>query len=787
VDGRRIHITGIVQGVGFRPYVHLLAERLGLTGWIRNSSSGVEIEIEGPPAALTAFEQDLRGGGPPRAHIEQMTVESAGPWGHEGFEIVESRAEAGEYLPVSPDIGICADCRREMSDPDDRRFRYPFINCTNCGPRFTIIRDIPYDRPQTTMAGFALCPDCAAEYGEPRDRRYHAQPVACPVCGPQVRLERGGTGEGDVGERLAERETAIARTRALLAAGGIAAVKGLGGFHLACDATSAEAVAELRRRKQRDDKPFALMAADLATIEKYVEVSAEDRALLESPENPIVLMPRRPEEQAGVDTGTDSPPLAPDVAPGLNRLGFMLPYTPLHHLLLEPEPGYPPVLVMTSGNLSDEPIAYDDEDARSRLADYADAFLMHDRPIHMRCDDSVVADFRGGPCFFRRSRGYAPFPILLPVATPHLLATGGEYKNTFCCVRDERAFVSHFIGEMASLEANRSFGRAVAHYEKLFRIEPELIVHDAHPDYQATRYAEWRAQDQGLKTLSVQHHHAHIASVMADNALGLERRVIGVAFDGTGYGTDTAIWGGEFLIAGYDTFVRAFHLVYTPLPGGDAAILNPCRVALGWLRQAGLEWSEDFEPVRNTDEEERNVLAAMFENNINTLPTSSMGRLFDAAASLAGVRQRIAYEAQAACEFEALADRDAEGAYRFAIHSGSTPTARFGLIDPTGAIAELAADARAGTGPGTMAMRFHRGIAAMVVEVCGILRSETGLEEVALSGGVWQNMLLLELTVALLEERGFTIRVHRRVPANDGGLSLGQAAAAAALLAARTG
>ncbi len=799
MDGRRIHITGIVQGVGFRPYVHLLAERLGLSGWIRNSSSGVEIEVEGEAGTLAAFEQNLRGGGPPRAHIERFVVEAAGPWGHRGFEIVESRAGEGEYLPVSPDIGLCADCRRELGDPADRRYRYPFINCTNCGPRFTIVRDIPYDRPRTTMADIAMCPDSAAEYADPRDRRYHAQPVACPACGPQVWLERGGAGTDPAvpdgaaapddmqhaaaaaGERLAERDEAIVQTRALLAGGGIAAIKGLGGFHLACDATDAGAVRELRRRKQRDDKPFALMAPDLETIAHYVEVSAEDRALLESPENPIVLMLQRTEPAGG------APPLAPEVAPGLNRLGFMLPYTPLHHLLLEPAPGYPPVLVMTSGNLSDEPIAYEDADARERLAGYADVFLMHDRPIHMRCDDSVVADWRGGPYPFRRARGYAPVPILLPAAAPPLLAAGGEYKNTFCHVRDERAFVSHFIGEMDSIEANRSFGRAVHHYENLFRITPELIAHDLHPDYQATRYALWRAREENLPLVGVQHHHAHIASCLADNARPPGSRVIGVCFDGTGYGTDGTIWGGEFLIAGYDSFARAFHLVYTPLPGGDAAVRNPYRVALGWLRQAGLTWSEVFAPVRETDQDERVVLHTMFVKSINTPPTSSMGRLFDAASALAGVRQRIEYEAQAACEFEALADRRADGAYAYGIRRGQTSTATSGLIDPAPVIATLAADVRAGTSPGVIAMRFHAGTAAMVAEVCGVLRDETGLGEVALSGGVWQNMLLLELTVPLLEARGFTVYVHRRVPANDGGLSLGQAAVAAARQAGGTG
>jgi hydrogenase maturation protein HypF len=442
---------------------------------------------------------------------------------------------------------------------------------------------------------------------------------------------------------------------------------------------------------------------------------------------------------------------------------------------------------MTSGNLRDEPIAYEDDDARERLAGFADAILLHDRPIHMRCDDSVTADFRGGPCLLRRSRGYAPVPIGLPVTTPPLLAVGGEYKNTFCHARGERAFVSHFIGEMASLEANRCFGRAVTHYENLFRITPEVIVHDPHPEYQSTRYAWQRAKEEGLPRLEVQHHHAHLAAVMADRALPLDRRVIGVAFDGTGFGSDGAIWGGEFLIAGYESFTRAFHLIYTPLAGGDAAIRNPCRVALGWLRQTELAWSEDLAPVQAAAGEELRILAGMFDSGINTVPTSSMGRLFDAAAALAGVRQRIAYEAQAAIEFEALADRGAEGSYSYAIQPGETPTARFGVVNPVPVIEEIVEDLRTGTGPEVIATRFHRGTAAMVADVCDLLRDETGLEEVALSGGVWQNLLLLELTVALLEERGFTAHLHRRVPSNDGGLSLGQAAVAAARMAADPG
>jgi len=752
VSGRRIHITGIVQGVGFRPFVSLLAERLELNGWVRNTSSGVDIEVEGLEEALEAFVEELRSGGPPHAHIEDMEVEPAGPWHHAGFNIIPSQREEGAYQPVSPDIGICDDCLGEMRDPEDRRYRYPFINCTNCGPRFTIIRDIPYDRPNTTMASFAMCPECAAEYSDPADRRFHAQPVACPVCGPQVWLEAGGS-------RLAEREDAIAAVRRMIAEGQIVAIKGLGGFHLACDATNSEAVSTLRQRKQREEKPFALMAHDVDIIARYAEVTEAEREMLESSERPIVLLPEK-------ETST----IAPEVAPGLKRQGFMLPYTPLHYLLLEPGPDLAEVLVMTSGNLSEEPIAYEDEDGRRRLSEFADALLMHDRPIHMRCDDPVAARFRDSLYFFRRSRGYAPFPILLPGESPPLLAVGGEFKNSFCLVRERRAFVSHFIGEMDCLEAFRSFEEGVEHYQRLFRIQPEAVAYDLHPDYQATRYGLSRARREGLPAVGIQHHHAHIASCMADNALAGSEPVIGVSFDGTGYGTDGAIWGGEFLIADYGGFTRASHLAYCPLPGGDAAIRSPYRTALSWMRQAGVEWADDLPPAAVAGPEELTILEQQLVRELNTPPTSSMGRLFDAAASLAGVRHRIAYEAQAACEFEALASPEEEGTYPFDIGAET--------VDPSPLIRAITDDVRRHTSTALIAARFHNGVAAMVVEVCEDLRHRFDIDRVALSGGVWQNLLLLDRTVALLEEKGFTVFVHQRVPANDGGLALGQAAAA---------
>ncbi len=753
MEGRRIHITGIVQGVGFRPFVALLADRHGLSGWVRNSSSGVDIEIEGPAANLEAFVEELRRGGPPLAQIESFAEESSGVQGHSKFEILASHREEGAYQPISPDIGICEDCLREMRDPSDRRYRYPFINCTNCGPRFTIIRDIPYDRPNTTMASFQMCDACTEDYSDPVDRRYHAQPIACPECGPQVWLESGG-------DRIAQRDEAISEARRLLADGGIVALKGLGGFHLACDATNEAAVTELRERKRREGKPFALMVYDEEAAERHAGVSDEDRNLLLSVERPVVLMDRR--DGSGVVSA---------VAPGLNTLGIMLPYTPLHYLLMEPEAGYPEILVMTSGNVSEEPIAYEDAEALNRLRGIADAFLLHDRPIHMRCDDSVVTSFRDQIYPLRRARGYAPLPVLLPFSTPPLLATGGELKNTFCLTRENHAFLSHHIGDMENLETLRSLEGGAEHYERLFRIKPEAIACDLHPDYQATRYAMERAGREGISLVGVQHHHAHIASCMADNGLADNEPVIGVSFDGTGYGTDGAIWGGEFLVADYTDFERAFHLAYCPLPGGDAAIRNPYRTALSWLRQAEIHWLEDLPPVREAGPEEIPVLRQQLDRGLNAPPTSSMGRLFDAVASLSGLCHRAIYEAQAAIEFEAAADADVRGGYPFEI-TGQ-------VIDPAPAIRDVAGEVRCGSPVSTISARFHNGVVSMVAGACNRIRHERGIYRAVLSGGVWQNRLLLRRTVEQLEREGFEVLTHRRIPANDGGLALGQAVVAA--------
>lgn len=775
LSAKRIHITGVVQGVGFRPFVYGLATRYDLRGWVCNTSAGVDIEVDGAPDVLAQFVADLSTQAPPLAHIDSIEVTEIASNGFTAFEIHHSVANPADFMPLSPDITLCADCRRELFDPTDRRYLYPFINCTNCGPRFTIIKDIPYDRPFTTMADFVMCAECATEYADPLNRRFHAQPVACPKCGPEVWLVNKETSrQGDYAPRTTQH--AIARTRDLLAQGKIIAIKGLGGFHLACDATNDEAVAELRRRKGRIDKPFALMAATVEAIAQFCEVTPEERALLEAKEHPIVLLRKK--------NGTL---VSQYVAPGQTTLGVMLPYTPLHELLFHP--AYVQLstgesvgrqasslilhpLVMTSGNFSEEPIATDNDDALARLAPLADAFLLHNRDIHVRCDDSVVRVFEGEELPMRRSRGYAPYPVKLPFNVPTILAAGAELKNTFCVTRENYAFLSHHIGDLENYETLRSFESGIAHFERLFRIKPEIIAYDLHPNYLATRYALERAKRDGLKAIGVQHHHAHIAACMAEHGLRGDQPVIGVAFDGTGYGTDGAIWGGEFLIADYRGFERAAHLEYLPLPGGDAATKHPYRIALSYLRQTGLEWAEDLAPVRAASSIERATIRKQIESNLNTFPTSSMGRLFDAVASICAVRQNVNYEGQAAIEFEALADEAEQGAYPCEV-------AADGVVKIVACLRAVVADVRSGVPTPLISARFHNGLAQLVLDVCERLRRERALRDVALSGGVFQNVTLLKKTCKRLRGAGFTVYTHHLVPPNDGGLALGQAIIAA--------
>ncbi len=752
--GKKIWVRGIVQGVGFRPFVYTQAVNLNLTGWVRNTSSGVELEINGSPDGIAAFMNALENNPPPLAQIDEVRVEDCPPNGYTRFEIIPSQPQPGEFIPISPDMSICEDCQKELFTPTDPRYRYPFINCTNCGPRYTIIKDIPYDRPKTTMAAFPMCARCESEYEDPLDRRFHAQPIACPDCGPQIWLET------PTQTRLAERENALQLARGWIQQGKILAIKGLGGFHLACDATNVSAVAELRRRKKRSDKPFALMAFDISEVEKHCVVTPEERTLLLSKERPVVLLEKRPDSN-----------IAPETAPHQNTLGFMIAYTPLHLLLLEPAAGFPEALVMTSGNISEEPIAYTDHDARSRLRDLADGFLMHDRPIHIRVDDSVSRVMHNEPRIIRRARGYAPNPLTLPDKLLSVLATGAELKNTFCLTKEKYAFLSHHIGDLENYETLRSFEEGIEHYQKLFRVKPERITADLHPNYLATRYAQQRAREEGLPLILVQHHHAHLAACLADNNWTSGEPVLGLCFDGTGLGTDKAIWGGEFMLGGYTGYTRKYHLSYTPLPGGDLAVHKPARMALSHLWQAGIEWESDLPPVEALCYEERTSLRTQLEHRINSPLTSSMGRLFDAASALIGVRQSVSYEGQAAIELEALAAPDEAGFYEFEVQDNQ--------INPALVWQQMISDWRSGVSQSVLSARFHNSIALLALQICRQIRQDTGCNHVALSGGVWQNRYLFEHVTKNLELEQFAVLTHHRVPSNDGGIALGQALIAA--------
>jgi hydrogenase maturation protein HypF len=753
VAARRIVVEGVVQGVGFRPFVYALATRRRLTGWVRNTASGVEIEVEGPPDALEAFLGELRGERPPLAHVERLREADALPQGRDTFEIEQSLDGDG-FQPVSPDMATCPECLREIMDPRDRRSGYAFTNCTDCGPRFTIIRAVPYDRPSTTMAGFVMCPRCRAEYENPRDRRFHAEPNACPACGPRLSLSDAG-GDPLPGDALSE-------ARRLLAGGRIVAIKGVGGLHLACDATSDAAVSRLRERKGREGKPLAVMVADLREAERLCVISTEERRLLTSTARPIVLLRARPASR-----------VAPSVAPGLGRLGVMLPYSPLHHLLFNAPVGTLPPLVMTSGNRSEEPIATDNADALRRLSDIADAFLLHDRPIRVRCDDSVSRLAAGGEVPIRRSRGYAPFPVRLPFESRPVLAVGAALKSAICVARGPYAFVSPHIGDLENLETYVSYQDMVERMTELFRVRPIAVAHDLHPDYLSTRYA--LGLDPALPRVAVQHHHAHVAACMAEHRL--TGPVIGVAFDGAGYGPDGAVWGGEFLVADYTGFERVAHLGYVPMPGGDRAAREPFRMALAHLLRAFGEWDPDLSPVREATDAERRMIRWQMERELNAPHTSSMGRLFDAVASLAGVRHRARFEAQAAMELEALAEGLAGASYPVEITDG-TPL----VLEPGPMIRGVVDDLAEGTPATRIAARFHATVAEAVVQISKRVRASRGLDRVVLTGGVFQNAILLGATRQGLDACGFEVFSHHLVPPNDGGIALGQAAVAQARL-----
>ena len=744
-----VRVEGIVQGVGFRPFVFSLATRLGLAGRVGNDVAGVFAEVEGPAAAVSQFLLSLEQEAPPLARIERITTENLRINGSSGFMIAPSEPGGQRSTLVSPDTAACDDCLRELADPDDRRFGYPFINCTNCGPRFTIVLDVPYDRALTTMAGFAMCARCAAEYNDPADRRFHAQPVCCPDCGPRLCLY-DAAGTALPGEPLAA-------TAGLLRQGQVLAIKGVGGYHLAVDAANEAAAAALRDRKHREDKPFAIMVPSVAAARELCELDEAAESLLTSGRRPIVLLPRLP---GGA--------VAAAVAPGNRQLGLMLPYTPLHHLLIRLV-ACP--IVLTSGNSSDEPIVYADDEAIARLGSIADAFLTHDRAIHIRTDDSVVRVFRGKAALIRRSRGYAPEPIPLGFRLRRpVLACGAELKNTFCLANGDRAIISQHIGDLENFETLRSFTEGIEHFRRLFDITPQVVAYDLHPEYLSTKYA---AELTGVELAGVQHHHAHIAACLADN--GEQGPVIGVAFDGAGYGADGTIWGGEFLVADLAGFERAGHLAGLPMPGAAAAIRQPWRMAAAYLDAAYPGGPPGGLAVARRNERRWDNVIAMARRRLNSPVTSSAGRLFDAAAAILGVRDLISYEGQAAIELEQLAGLAETGSYQAGIEAGQPLR-----VNGADLIRAVADDLAAGVDPSVISARFHTGVAAMIEACCLLLRERHGLATVALSGGVFQNLLLLTRTVGRLEDSGFRVLVHSRVPCNDGGISFGQAVVAAA-------
>ena len=748
---RRILVEGIVQGVGFRPFIYGLATKLNLSGHVCNDTRGAVIEVEGETSTLDDFLDSMRTNSPPLASLDRIGCQEIPLKKQSGFSILASLAGEERRALTSPDAPTCGDCLQELFDPKDRRFLYPFINCTNCGPRFTIIQDVPYDRKRTTMSVFPMCPDCFGEYEDPRNRRFHAQPNACPECGPRVNLldRQGQTVAG---------ADPIAAAARLLKEGAIVAVKGLGGYQLACDVSNEAAVAHLRKKKHRWDKPFALMTQEMDTLRRLCFVDPEEEALLKSSRCPIVLLKKKKPSQ-----------VAASVAPGQRTLGVMLPYTPLHHILMR-EVGRE--LVMTSGNFSDEPIAYKDDDAFRRLKGIADYFLVHNREIHMRTDDSVSRVVMGQELILRRARGYVPQPITMPAAfVKPILACGAHLKNTFCLGKGSHAFVSHHIGDLENYETFQSFQEGIEHFQNLFEIQPEVVAYDLHPDYLSTRYAH---KLEGVTKIGVQHHHAHIASGMAEH--GLSGTVIGVAFDGTGYGTDNTIWGGEFLVADYLDFRRAAHLEYVPLPGGEAAIREPWRSAAACLT---LAYGKDMEGleidfVKRLDLKRWRILQTMMDRGLNCPLASSMGRLFDAVASLLGIRDAINYEGQAAVELEMIAEETCPESYPWSITPGDFPIA-IGVQELIRAIVE---DIFRGKPAPHISAKFHNSLVEMIVSVCGLIREREGLECVVLSGGVFQNAFLLTRLLPRMESRGFRVLVPKKFPPNDGGISLGQAAIA---------
>lgn len=762
----RLLVKGVVQGVGFRPFIYQLAHKHGLAGFVLNTGEGVEIEVEGELKDLEVFRYAIKHSAPPRATIDSISPRIMHCQGDDSFIIKPSLAKPDEFQLVSPDIATCDECAGELSDPADRRFRYPFINCTNCGPRFTIIEDMPYDRPKTTMSKFIMCPDCQAEYDDPNNRRFHAQPNACPVCGPKLTFVAGGTphptlspsGRGIEGEG----EQALEQAVAMLKEGKIVAVKGLGGFQLACDAENENAVNRLRTRKRRYGKPLAVMMAGLEEVEEFCEMRAKERELLTSPERPIVLLRQKPKNT-----------LASGVAPNNNYLGVMLPYTPLHHLLMS-ETGL--VLVMTSGNLSEEPIAAENEEGFRRLAHIADGYLLHNRDIYSRYDDSVVRVVDRHPVVVRRARGLAPYPVhLMFKSKKDILAVGGELKSTFCLLKDAYAFVSQHLGDLENMETFEHFENTLELYERLFRVKPGIVACDMHPDYFSTKFAK---EIKAKTLIEVQHHHAHIVSCMAENHV--RDKVIGVAFDGTGYGTDGTIWGGEFLIADWKGYSRAAHLRPFRLPGGDVAVEKPYRTAFSYLytiygddySKLGLPFNKRLDPV------ETEIMKKQVDKGLLSPMTSSAGRFFDAVSALIGVRDEIEFEGQAAIDLEMQSDEGRHGVYEFAL-----PYADLLVIDTEPVIRGIVDDLKAGVPAAVIGAKFHDTVAKLIIDVCAALKERTGINMVALSGGVFQNATLYHKVIAGLHAKGFKVLLPKQLPVNDGGISLGQAVVAHELAA----
>lgn len=762
VDGmqrRRIRVTGIVQGVGFRPHVHALARSLGLVGTVRNDATGVTVEVQGPGRAVAEFEAQLRAAPPPLALVEELTATEIPPLGEVGFRILPSDDAGARTALVPPDVATCPACLAEVDDPADRRHRYALTNCTACGPRYSIVRTVPYDRPATTMAPYPLCDECRVEYEDPTDRRFHAQPVCCPACGPGLRLE---SLRADVPLPVGD---PVAGAAALLRAGRVVAVKGIGGFHLAACADDETAVATLRARKHREEKPFAVLVRDLDVARRLCHVDGPEAALLTDPARPIVLLRRRGDA------------VAPSVAPRTGELGLFLPYTPLHHLLLRALDG---PLVLTSGNRAQEPIVHHDEDVATRLAPVADAVLTHDRAIHVRVDDSVARVVDGEPVLLRRSRGHVPRPVRLPVAPPvSVLAVGAELKSTVCLTRGSNAVLSHHLGDLQGWEVLVAFRDAIAHLQRLLDVTPGAVAHDLHPQYLSTTHATELA---GVELVAVQHHHAHVASCLAEHGRGADERVLGVALDGTGWGTDGTVWGGELLVADLRDAQRVGHLGAVPLPGGDAAVREPWRMAVAHLLAADLGLPPDLPVLRRNAARAQDV-AAVARSGTASLPTSSAGRLFDAVAALLDVRDAISHEGQAAIELEQLAATATDaGTHDHLLHGAGTTDDPL-VLDPATAVRQVVAEHRAGVDRAAVAARFHAGLAAALVDAGQRLCATHGLTTVALSGGVFQNVTLLRAVTTGLREAGLEVLRHRRVPPNDGGIALGQAAVAAARLA----